>query len=158
MIVLVAERFNQPRWDDEGGWESRARTAPRDWWRMSFALRAFRLGNGEARLRSLGLDWGRSMNLLPPSPVVGEWDAAWARAIVHANADRFEMATGIICVGRRVARAFGMGCMALGAGDGRYFVAPHPSGRNRWWNGPGNVDALRLAAAQWHEKIPQEQP
>lgn len=83
-----------------------------------------------------------------PSP---RWDAREAR--LRALAMEKKLRGSVVLLGRRVAHAFGAGDQPLFAPRARetklfwaltrgvtYYVAPHPSGRNRWWNYRENVE------------------
>ena len=53
----------------------------------------------------------------------------------------------VILLGRNVARAFGFGSApwfkAFWNGNVVVVVAPHPSGKSRWWNDPANTEEAR---------------
>jgi uracil-DNA glycosylase len=98
--------------------------------------------------------------------VLGEWPGSagkgsrWPRPLI-ARARMVEVTIElglagrmVVACGRRVAAAGGVPACAsvLEWIDGPLFrvaVLPHPSGVNRWWNEPGNVESARafLAAA-----------
>lgn len=91
------------------------------------------------------------------------WDAA-ARTAAHSRARRvvdehYVASDGhlfVICVGRRAADAVGLpprcvpfvqhrvGAAILGRFPPAAAFVPHPSGRNRWWNEPINMERARM--------------
>jgi hypothetical protein len=80
----------------------------------------------------------------------GDGDAFPASDARLAALDAADELSGrtVVFVGRRVAQAFG--CKSdwfrwdrvffKDGSEFRFAVIPHPSGRNRWWNDPKNVD------------------
>jgi len=63
------------------------------------------------------------------------------RAARRMDFSRYDL---VVMLGRKVQQALGFPGMAwfgVVERDGTQFLAfPHPSGRNRWWNDPDNVD------------------
>lgn len=133
-ILLVGERWNH---DAIPRWSARSYSDPSRW--LELSLRAGCMGTGlsrrdglgERKLRSIGLRWTAGLNLLPPSPVVGEWNYSDARSIVLALQEKWEVAAAsmflrgngstslpdeyrtarwmfnvVVLLGRRVERAF----------------------------------------------------
>lgn len=162
-VLVVGERENGPRHQsralDDEGFARRLRESlalpemlggqdgqpPVD--RSDYVLRqfqrhhrAFSWGNSRKRLVDLGLRWDMAMNLLGPSPKVGEWDAAVAREIAD-GLKPFLGSYRVVLLGQRVAEAFGADLPLLPVGP--FYRLPHPSGRNRVWNGTANVEAAR---------------
>lgn len=137
MIYLVGERARARSVDR---WE-RLVEFPGDldrWIALSLRMGAFRLGDGRAKLASIGLKWDRSLNLLPPHPVAGVWEStqAWRVAQRLLSSWLSEEDEVVMC-GGRVAAAFGLGrWWEIGRSESGFTLAPHPSGRSRWWNDP----------------------
>lgn len=80
-ILLLAERWNFRRIER---WDHLCAEGRHDRW-AEVSLRAGAYGTGLSRnergrrkLRSLGMRYTSAMNLLPPSPVAGEWDHSQA--------------------------------------------------------------------------------
>jgi hypothetical protein len=135
-VILVAERFNAPRvprWDE---------MPVERWIRLSLRLGAFRKGLGASRLLSLGLSWDRALNLLPPSPICGEWDAERARDVAVTLLGQLQDEDELLMVGRKVTEAFDV-AIPFGESVGGFTAVPHPSGRNRWWNEVESVHNFR---------------
>ncbi len=141
-VIVLGERENAS--------ESELEASPGHWWRSSLARGAFLDRTSTKKLASAGVDLTRvrSANLLPPSPVVGEWDVAAARqSWLTAAADQ-PGATWMTCGGKAWTAATGK---AGGRADevfelpcgGRVIPLPHPSGLNRWWNDRANPTRLR---------------
>jgi hypothetical protein len=103
-------------------------------------------GRSGARLRRLGLDLDTCVrsNLFPEH--VTRWSAPEARRAAREHAPGLA-GRRVLFVGVRVARAFGVDPYPLMDWqlDDRfeYAVVPHPSGANRWWNEPSNVETAR---------------
>lgn len=73
----------------------------------------------------------------------GEWDPfearrAWGQGVV--STDRYD---AIMFLGNDVVNATGLRLPPIGR-RGIYWVLPHPSGRNRWYNDELNKDAATL--------------
>lgn len=128
-VVVVGERFNQGSWAPR---DASLETDPR----FLLRLGAFKRGLGRKRLEELGLRWDAAMNLLMPSPVIGEWDAEKADRVAGACWPYLEQTYRVIVMcGRRVARAFKRdGDIPSLEAQGRVLLLPHPSGRSRAWN------------------------
>ncbi len=139
MIYLVSERWNaerRPRYDEH---------PPERWLRLSLRLGCYQFGLGRDRLLSLGLTWDRSLNLLTPSPVVGEWDTPKAFEVARLLLAQLAPDDEVLMLGRREARAFGMEILGPGQSYGGFTAVPHPSGLNRWWNDPANLETFRCS-------------
>lgn len=83
-------------------------------------------------------------NLLPGSGQ-DEWDMMAARQraaeFISLLQHRF-----VILLGRKVASAFGIFSQwfeETRSYSAEYYVMPHPSGMNRWWNTPRNMEQAR---------------
>ena len=134
-VLAVGERFNQKGWtpcpDDD----------------LSFKLRVnmglYNFGRGRTFLNRMGVKWTHGINLLWPSPIAGEWDAAEARRVVDAIRKDVERYDVVLLFGRRVCDAFDV-AFNVGERSGRYIPLPHPSGRNRMWNDPRVRETVRL--------------
>lgn len=94
------------------------------------------------------LDCFDRVNLFAEHVPYDEWDAPRAETAAWQIMS-YSRCEEIILLGRRVQRAF-----YRGNSDEQFFVpftlssrhmtvVPHPSGRNRFWNTPGNVDQAR---------------
>lgn len=131
--LLIGERMNLPRRESL---DLRAQDDPHEWLELSARIGAFGTGisknaRGADKLKSIGLVWHDSLNLLPPSSVVGAWSRAQARQICNALVDllvagansrydlksmggrhvgmtlaRWAAVDTIVLLGRRVERAF----------------------------------------------------
>lgn len=131
-VLMIAERFNSER-------------LLREYDLLRWTLLSLRLkAHGMERLQSLGAYWTDSMNLLPPSPVCGEWNKLQAREmaigvqeLLREEYDRF------IYVGCRVGQAFRGHPVKVLQHDDKWIVLPHPSGRNMWWNQQSNVEEAK---------------
>lgn len=127
--LIVGERFNTPRVPE---WK---RVTPQEWLKLSLQLRAFNTEGryDSERLLSLGLDLTHTMNLTPPAPQGIRFDGPFAEAVASYVVESIKKP--IVCVGRRVGRAFSMpqGLPYFRWHDDR-IVVPHPSGLNRMWN------------------------
>ena len=141
--IVLGERRNGPTREVDAA----AKTAA-DRWRASLCEGAFADFGSVKKLMSIGADLTevRSANLLPASPVVGEWDRDGAReAWAAATADQPE-ATWLVCGRRCWEAATGSGDGEFGdvreVGGGRAILLPHPSGLNRWWNDRENPTRL----------------
>ena len=97
-------------------------------------------------LTTLGVAWDAGINLLWPSPVPGEWDAAEARRVADALAPRVLDYGAVLLFGARVCRAFdipyevGRTFEMQEEYSSRSTLAvplPHPNGRNKDWNYAG---------------------
>lgn len=102
------------------------------------------------RLETLGFDLtdADTVNLLPGSSDVGAWDLVDARhnakavmqdALFGADAPGYNR---VLLCGVRVPAALGLARGLLSTAelfDVVFFVVPHPSGLNRWWNDKENV-------------------
>lgn len=71
----------------------------------------------------------------------------WPRAQARVRAAALRVTCPTVLLGRRVAEAFGVPDLPLGAWRGNVTVIPHPSGRNRWYNNPLHRDAVRRVLA-----------
>jgi len=171
-VLLVGERWNSDeltRWDCET-----ALRDPHRWLEVSRRLGAYGTGVSgkyhafDHNLRRLGIEprehYHDALNLLPPSPVAGAWDAQVADVVGNALVDLNTAAHASYCedgllarwrfdvllvLGRRVERALSHDTEkffepVLTAG-GRVvkIVLPHPSGRSRFWNEKSRVIAGR---------------
>lgn len=118
-------------------------------WRVLLRIGAFSIGPARNRLRSLGLDWESSINLLSPMASSEATfdvhdrqemrDNAWM-TLLHARVT----GSKIVLCGARACEAFGVSFspLSLHLREGVIlYVLPHPSGRNRWWN--TNTEAAR---------------
>jgi len=84
------------------------------------------------------------------------WSTASARTNARDLTPRLIYADAVVLLGARVRDAFKMRSFGwfdaklLNSGERvrRWYVAPHPSGRSRWWNEPANVSR---AEAFWKE-------
>lgn len=139
MIVAIAERAHIRGLQTEV-----TRRVAREWSPLNpacLASRAFTVGSAtRSRFVSIGGDGvDLSINLLPPSEVVGAWDSSLARlnartVIAWAESDEHHL----VLLGRRVAAAFDFRFVSFGEvtslGMVRLIVVPHPSGRSRYLN------------------------
>jgi len=142
MILIVAERANLAstyrRWY----------TAD-EWYGMTLKLGAFRNGHsGHQLLKSIGvLSYDESVNLNPPGRerdgIPFDYNLADQVAAIIRDDPAW---TRIVLCGRRASRCFGIDWPARYGSliQGRYVPAPHPSGRNRWWNRDPCTDLERI--------------
>lgn len=93
-------------------------------------------------------------------------DDAWPPLVARAAAARLRVealagSSVVVLLGHRVAGAFGVDRVSWFSAVERarqtWYVAPHPSGRSRWWNVPGNVERAMvfwscLASAAMEER------
>lgn len=134
---------------------------PLPWdWRLASRMGTFRRGAGRKRLESVGLGdcWG--VNLLPPYPECGRWDATAAALNAAAFMPELHRFRVIVLLGRRVADAFAV----EGAGElppqlgsvvhvthgplsRRVLLLPHPSGLCRMWNDEKFMERARRLVA-----------
>lgn len=140
--------------------EAPARTTPKDF--PPF----FGRERSAARLWEIGLRVSReagrpgnvdAINLIPEWPGA-KWPVDVARGCARQLVFGKKLAgrKRVVLVGRRVARAFGIDddrewfkWFYLKTGDVMLFATmPHPSGLNRWWNEPGNLDSAKLFAQE----------
>lgn len=120
------------------------------WATFAPSISAFFDEASRAKLTSIGIDWhsARCFNLLPPSPVVGEWDAAAAAEV--AGLLDFSPHQVVFAAGARVLVALGssaklsdrLGLLTF-TKCATVVPVPHPSGLNRFWNDPAVVRSLR---------------
>jgi len=101
-------------------------------------------GPRRAFLSGLGVEWDDGVNLLLPSPLPGEWDAAEARRVADALSQLVERYDAVLAFGRRACDALGIEYAPCQL-RGKYLPLPHPSGRCRLWNDPATHDAVRKA-------------
>lgn len=162
--LLVGERMNAARWRP---WRDES---PERGYALRLRLGCFRTGAGRERLLSMGLQWHAGINLLWPSPRLGEWDAGEARAAADMLLP-FVVAdfTAVVMLGRRVAAAFRRAGLeacdmqydvrkSTGTRVGPLWVAfPHPSGRSRWWNEPDAERHARTCARRVNYLIERPQ-
>jgi hypothetical protein len=145
-ILLVAERMHiDCRWEHA---EALLPERAARWLEFSRDIGAFGSGmstnkRDATRLASIGLRDFDALNLLPPSPVSGEWDARLAFRVGQVLRGELLWTDGwcydiVVAVGKRPAAALGLDTAALGYFDlsscGRFTTCPHSSGRNQWWN------------------------
>lgn len=125
------------------------------WAEFTWTVAAFFDGPSRSKLLSVGLDWHRvkCVNLLSPSPVVGEWDSERARAVAAAM-DFSEFDLVFVC-GVKACSAMGFtdklsDCIGqVVHGSSRKIVPlPHPSGLNRFWNDGAAVTSLKNKIAK----------
>jgi hypothetical protein len=125
--LVVGERWNMPA---EPSWRD---VSPERWYRI--ALRAGAFGTDgrydRERLLSLGLDLSRTMNLTPPSPQEFRFDDLFALKVADIVLANHSL---VVCIGKRVARAFGVHRTPFFRWDHGRIGVPHPSGLNRMWN------------------------
>lgn len=148
--LAIGERFNAKRWTP-------ALPEHFDSFELRRRLGLYRTGPRRAFLTSLGIAWDDGINLLWPSPVLGEWDVAEARRVA------IELVPSILCYDRvllfgcRVCNALGVP-FEIGTGyeinepyvDSTIAVPlPHPSGRNRMWNDAAIRENVRCACATY---------
>lgn len=96
--------------------------------------------SGVSKLRYLRVF--ERVNLVPEFPGKNGKGDAFPMAEARRRAAEMSVAgrTVVLC-GRKVADSFGVGAPLLGRaerGGAVFYVLPHPSGRNRWWNDPEN--------------------
>lgn len=146
MSLLIGERMNRATW------RPKQCLVPSSYYLdLMLRLRAFRHEAGA--LRSLGIRWDASMNLLPPDPQIIGWNAPLAHKVATKVHEILGPKFGLIwLVGRKVASAFGIESVTLFQSytldncpdntSTAYVVLPHPSGLNRWWHN-ANLKAAR---------------
>lgn len=115
-------------------------------------------GRCRRRLAALGLDLDAVAlyNLLPDWPGPSSKGSAFHVPTVREVAAELLPALAaharVVIAGKRAAAALGFRepylVWAEGPTGGRWAVLPHPSGVNRWWNNPANVDAARRFLAK----------
>ena len=152
-VCVVGERCNghrRPHWD----------SAPVEAWaRFMWTVAAFFDGSSRAKLLSAGIDWHsvKYVNLLPPSPVVGEWDACRAAEIAAAmDFSRFDL---VFACGVKVCSAAGFtGKLTDSVSEvvptrlREIVLMPHPSGLNRFWNDRAAVPRLKVKVTKLLER------
>lgn len=144
-VVFVAERRQERQLGPWSKWAgdplAHMLSAP-DGWNSPSMRNACRL------LHPPSFRW---VNLLPPDPRPGKWDAglAWRCA---RRLEEWALAEGqdLVLLGRRVERAFRAGGRLREFGEieyrsVRFLFLPHPSGRCREWNDPLRRAAMRAA-------------
>lgn len=106
------------------------------------------------RIAALGGQWIPRCNLLTYWPGASGKGAHFPIEVARHAADRLLRRTPkrvtLVFMGKRVALAFGWRGEYLewGTLNGREVVTmPHPSGVNRWWNDPRNVESARQFVA-----------
>jgi hypothetical protein len=150
-IVLVGERAVGGPWP----WAEGLRCA--DWFDVSVRLSCFRRKcAGRGKLEGVGLRGYDCLNLVPPSPLVGDWDSRLARTYGERLSDwlvgRYSRA---VLLGRRASdAALGYGAEFLtehSVDDGavRLLTLAHPSGQSRWWNDRDNWYAAAEAIEEF---------
>lgn len=137
-VVVVGERANR-----DGPYPL---PFPLEWARVSPSEGAFSDERSRSRLSSLGVRWEEadSLNLMPPSR-----DRSWCRRYASEVADLLLPSLRgrlVLACGRRPVAAFGVKESRWGdattVGGVRVVLLPHPSGLNRFWNDPADVDRL----------------
>lgn len=148
--LAIGERFNAKRW---------APALPEHLY--SFELRRrlglYRAGPRRAFLTSLGITWNDGINLLWPSPILGEWDAAEARRVAVELMPNILRYSRVLLFGRRVCDAFdvpfkiGIGYEISEPYADSTIAVPllHPSWRNRKWNDESVRETARRACATY---------
>ncbi len=178
-LLIVGERYNigltGKRWPRA---EQYVRDDPRQWCEISLRLGAFGTGLsrrtqrdsvGRRKLASLGLCVDHAMNLLPPGEP-GEWNYGEARRVVRQLLDLMTIAcysakvykctngvlsrwafTRVVLLGRRTAASFGFASVPFfePVAYEHVIVVPHPSGLNRFWNSPAQVERGRVLVKEW---------
>lgn len=178
-LLIVGERYNVSltgkRWPRA---EQYVRDDPRRWCEISLRLGAFGTGlsartelnsAGRRKLQSLGLSVDHAMNLLPPGEP-GEWNHAGAWQTVQQLLDLMTIAcysaevykctngalsrwafTRVVLLGRKVAAVFGFERVPFfePVAYEHIIVIPHPSGLNRFWNSPAQVERGRVLVKEW---------
>lgn len=143
-VVVIGERRNGvPREVDASAGSAIDR------WRAALCEGAFTDETSTRKLASIGVDLtaARSANLLPPSPVVGEWDRSAAAETWEAARVDQPRATWLVC-GRRCWEVV-VGSVGDEFGETREIggstatLIPYPSGLNRWWNSRAAARELR---------------
>jgi hypothetical protein len=128
------------------------------------ALSALKDTRSVRKLSLLGIEWNRSMNLLPPSPQDAPWDREIAVHVARSVSAYMECDYSVIWLaGRRVTAAFDLShapFFSVNAlddcptdGSVAYVPVPHPSGRNRWWNEEENVYFGQEAVREIQERF-----
>lgn len=138
-ILLVGERFNASPWE----WTTEQSM------NLEFLVRkgSFLWGPARARLLRCGLRWDAALNLLPPSRLLGTWDAKRARMVAeNIKNDILKRYDAVYLVGKRVCEAFRPDLTP----GGPWIETKHPSGRSRLWNAH---DAEAIVRAETRSKL-----
>jgi hypothetical protein len=109
----------------------------------TFALFPLPEGASGYRLRKiLGLTQDEYLRAFDRANLcTGRWSAEAAREAAEQIDSQDRCA--VILLGRKVAKAFGLGSRELFTRCGRYVLLPHPSGRCRSWNDAARVEWAR---------------
>jgi len=143
-VCVVGERCNGRR---RSHWDT---ASIETWAKFTWSVAAFFDGPSRSKLLSIGLDWHsvKCVNLMPPSPVIREWNAR--RASETVNLMGFSEFALVFACGVKVCSAMGfIGKLTDSVGEivparSREIVPlPHPSGLNRFWNNQGAVSRLK---------------
>jgi hypothetical protein len=74
------------------------------------------------------------------------FDSRAAGIVARELRERLEPGRTVLLLGHRVADAFGIKGEYFATfappGEAVYYVLPHPSGVNHWWNDPANVEKM----------------
>lgn len=139
MKILIGERANS-----NFGWKGR--------WNLDISanIEAFCEGPSRDRLEKYGLRWDKALNLLPPGRTRwGKKEVLEARHMAQMIMERWPDSM-LILAGQRVCSAFSVAYLPLKFDvtpmGPSVLCIPHPSGLNRWWNDPQNVEDFVNAA------------
>lgn len=151
--AVIGERANAPK-------DPLLDTMTSDGWaKITPNLPAFRSDSSREKLSRIGIDLGTAVafNLQPPTPAGESWDVVDANVIASfVDLRPFDV---VYLASRKVAAAFDLpnrveyGTLAGKRGYTHLVVVPHPSGLNRFWNDPAEVDKLRKVVVDTQEGI-----
>lgn len=112
------------------------------------------LGSGGTRRRLASLIGVSRDELMDAVLWLNLWEYPGTRVerYVRLVEESAEPGDAIVLLGRKVSSAFGLddvpplGRVVRGSGAGPVLLClPHPSGLNRWWNDPGNVESAETS-------------
>jgi len=139
-IILIAERFNGPTWRPASPIPSRR------YLEAMIRLGVYQRGPCREKLRSVGVEFNESMNLLPPDPRTASWDRALARSVATYITEESGWDTLLLC-GRAVTQAFAAPTVQYGepfySNGVQHIVVPYPFGLRWWWGNTENRIRLK---------------